>query len=96
MKFTRIEGKVNEILDCGDFFISYNPNPGMGISFFEGDNNSDETALVNLNDKKHKYRILNGDFREDYLEIAPKWDACLSFYEKMKEKHNSSWSTGRP
>lgn len=92
MKF--VSNGPNEILDAGDFYVSYNSNPGMGMSFFSSDSGGSETALVNRKDAKNKYRILNGDFRKEYLEAAPKgFQACLAVYEKNKKESGSSWST---
>ena len=84
----------NEVLEGDGFFISYHPTPGVGISFFESDDGSDETALVK-EDSDIKYRILNGDYRKEYEELIPQgFEACLAFYEKMCVEHDSSW-TGR-
>lgn len=85
----------NQVLRVSDrFYISYNPSPGGGISFFAGDDNSAETALcIKTSDNTH-FLVLNGDFRREY-EIAIKKGigACLKVYLKHKEKHNSSWTS---
>lgn len=79
----------NYILNGKGFFISYNSNPGGGISMFDGDYGSDETAIVT--DKG--YSILNGDFREEYEKLVPEGlDACIDFYKKHEED-KSSWSS---
>ena len=103
MKFQKNEHSRNYVLDGDGFFISYNPNPGvaifskslsgMEISFFTGDNNSDETALVK-EDSDIKYRVLNGDFRAEYEKLVSQgFEVCLAFYNKMKSEHNSSWTS---
>ncbi len=77
------------------FFISYNEDPCADFSALRADNGSDETALVDPSDSNHTYRILNGDYRENYLKLVPKGlEACIEFYDKHKGKNNSSWSTG--
>ncbi len=83
----------NSVLDGDGFFVSYNPSPGMGLSMFKGDGGSDETALVRPDDEKNKYRILNGDFRQEYEDLVDKgFNACLAIFEQNKECE-SSWST---
>lgn len=94
MKFEKNPHGTNEILEGDGFFISYNPRPWSGFSIFKSDNNSDETALVKEDDPDNKYRILNGDFRKEYKRLAPLgFKACLDFYNEIKTKHDSSWST---
>lgn len=109
MKWTRpeVEGlfgpSTNEILDGDGFYISYNETPGGGLSLFapdvcENDIPCNETALVEkLYESKEEdvliFRILNGDFREEYEEAFPKgFDACLAVYDEYKEDRASSWS----
>lgn len=88
-----IKQKHNYKLEGDGFFINYNPNPGAEIASFRGDNRSSETALVEKAEDRN-YRILNGDFRKEYEELAPKgFEACLEFYDKMAPKYNSTWST---
>ena len=87
-------GNGNEVLSGKGFFISYNSNPGEGLSMFQGDGGSDETALVNYNDPDNEYRILNGDFREEYQAIIDQgFEVCLELYNKFNDTHGSSWST---
>jgi len=85
----------NEVLDGEDFYVSYNSNPGADFLLFNGDNGSDETALIKPDDRGNKYRILNGDFRKGYEKLVPLgFQACLEFYEMMVERNfDSSWST---
>lgn len=76
----------NYVLDCGGFWISYNPDP----SLLGSDNGSDETALVH----DGRFYILNGDFRADYERLAPKGiQACLDFFRDKQEEFGSSWTT---
>jgi len=94
MKFEKNPGWSNEILEGDGFYISYNPNPGMGISLFDGDDHSDETALVKEDDTENRYRILNGDYRKEYEKLAPLgFEKCLKFYNKESIDNGSSWST---
>jgi|TARA_Y100000310_G_scaffold20001_2_gene19515 hypothetical protein len=72
-----------------EFAISYNSNPGSGLSLFDGDGGSDETALC----KGGKYYILNGDYRDEYEAIIDQgFDACFQFYQDHLDKR-SYWST---
>ena len=88
-----LPGSINELLYGEGFFISYNPKPGGNIPSFEADNRGDETALVVPGDKK-EYRILNGDFRKEYLELVPKGlEACIKFFDENEPEHGSSWTT---
>lgn len=71
MKFKKNKHGGNYVLDGDGFFISYNPNPGAGISSFAADNGGDETALcAGKKDSDIEYRILNGDFRAEYEELV--------------------------
>lgn len=96
-KFKQNPHGTNEILNGDDFYISYQANPSpLGISIFRSDNSSVETAIVDKNDPENQYRILNGDFRKDYVKLVPKGlKACVKFYDKMKADHKSSWSTNQ-
>lgn len=94
----------NEILERGNFFISYNPSTGGqdGSSIFTelgnalGGNLKDgeETALVLRNYGADKtFLILEGDFRKEYEEvIAGGYEACLDVYKRNIDKR-SNWST---
>jgi hypothetical protein len=87
---------MNEVIKRKGYFISYNPMPGRGISFWEGDNKSEETALAKETCKEcgTHYYILNGDFRKEYQKLISKgFNACLKFYNSKKAKYNSSWTT---
>ena len=87
----------NEVLDMGEFYISFNPHKEhiTGLSFFRPDTDRGETALVKEKDIENKiqFRILNGDFRKEYEELVSEgFTACLNFYNSKKEKYNSSWT----
>ena len=89
-------GGVNYLLEGDDpnFFISYNPNPGCGISIFGSDDESAETALVVRNKGSYRYFILNGDFRHEYEKVLDSGlAACMAVYDKNKAEHDSSWTT---
>ena len=89
----------NQILDAGNFYISYNGYPdnknflGELAALLSGDESMkdirEETALY---DGK-KWRILNGDFREEYEAAYPDWKNCLAVYRKHKAQPRSPWST---
>lgn len=67
------------------FWVSY--TQVSGFDFMDSDGGGDETALCDGKD----YFILNGDYREEYLKLAPKGlAACKKFYDKQDSK--SSWS----
>lgn len=89
----QISGAGNSILEGEDFYISYNPCPGMGLRMFMGDGGSDETALV-IEGEDKKFLILNGDYREEYEKLFPfGLEKCIEFYEKHKKESQSSWAT---
>ncbi len=89
----------NEVLDCGEFYISY--NPGLEIGLYDhilkelGRINPDnlgrpETALVHPDDNDRivgkRFLILYGDYREAYAAIADQGlDACVALFEKHLE-----------
>ena len=82
-------GMPNQILDCGNFYISYNdgsyPNP-LGPEPETG-----ETALIHKSE--HKYYILDGDWRETYKELSVSgYDACKAFFDSKRELFGSIWS----
>lgn len=107
MKF-KATGAGNSILEGDGFFISFllgSLQPpvveviGLFASLVSGDESytkkQDETALVTQVDGKRIFRILNGDFRNDYKGIASQGlDACIAFYESQRPDHGSIWSTG--
>ncbi len=79
----------NKVMRSKKFYVSYNPNPCAGMSFFAPDSGWDETALC----VDGSFKILNGDFRNEYEEAFPSLEKCLEVYEKHKESADSSWST---
>lgn len=80
----------NMVLEGDNFYISYNENPGGGISVFQNSNGSDETALC----KGDMFYILNGDFRAQYERLIAKgFDTCYDFYKKNKKKYGCEWSS---
>jgi len=81
----------NQILDCGDFYISFRANTSDFGSIFTGDDDgAGETALCS---NGGKYMILNGDFRKDYEKRVDKgFEECLKFYKSKKKKYSSVWS----
>jgi len=88
-------GRGNEILKVNDTcFVSFNKSPGMDISMWSADNNSSETAIVITIDGQKVYKILNGDFRSECLNIVNEGKGekeLLELYQKNQDKH-SSWS----
>lgn len=97
MKEFEPTGMGNEIIQVNEnCVVSFNSNPGMGISFFESDDGSSETAIV-IKGKygRNIYSILNGDYREECVKIindGGEEKELLEIYEKNKDKQ-SSWSS---
>jgi|SRR5882672_3979013 len=102
-----IPNGVNEILQCEDFFISYNPgtvrNPlddiGVMIGAMRVENlDRPETALVIKDSDKlsgQSHYILYGDYREAYATIAHRGlDACIAFF--MKHIEHIADTSNRP
>ena len=87
MLFVSVNGN-NEVLNCGKFYISFNQNPFGSGGIFSSDSGS-ETALC----YDGKYKILNGDFRKQYLNAAPDFNKCLAIYESNRDEFDSSWSS---
>jgi len=84
----QLTGMGNEILQGDGFHVSFNANPGSGISLFQSDAGSAETALC----AGGEFFILNGDFRKEYEAIVDQGlTACLDFF-KSKSELKSSWS----
>jgi len=74
----------NDVLAGEKFYISYNP--------FPCGSEDEETALYSQ--EKEIFYILDGDFRKEYEKLFNKgFGACKEFYDKMKSKHRSWWST---
>lgn len=93
LKWQSSPDQPNEILDCGGFYVSYNPNTFLRGKLFAGDGEDGrETALISPD---HRYYILNGDFREQYFALAPDgFDACFTFFKARNE--HSSWTSDDP
>ena len=84
-------GAGNYLLMRDGYCFSYNPSPWIGVPSFMSDHRGPETALI-VDGDKIKWRILNGDFREEYKKCKT-LSACLAFYESKKEDYQSSWSS---
>lgn len=91
----------NSILEGEEFLISFNLYTGDGHGEYTvlantlGADVEDgtETALV-IYTKPHKtYKILTGDFRDEYEKRHPSLEACLGFFDSMKKEHGNNWST---
>lgn len=55
-----------------------------------------ETALVRGPGLGAEYRILLGDWRQQYEALIPQgWEACLAFFEANRMLHGSPWTTSR-
>jgi hypothetical protein len=84
----------NEVLDVENgCYVSYNANPGMGISMWASDD-GEETAIVIRVNGERVFKILNGDFREKCLEIVNNGGGekeLLELYNKNSHR-KSSWS----
>jgi hypothetical protein len=94
LKFRKLKpDRPNEVLKLSKTaYLSYNPGRFLfGLAMFAGDDFSDETALVI--DKK--YYILNGDFREEYINAfkAGGVEACCNLYAERAEKFSSTWTS---
>lgn len=86
------------------FWVSYIPSskPSSDLSmlaFLLTDDqrcldDREETALITDEETYTRYRILMGDFRQDYLGIAAQGlAACIQFFDSQKEDYGSPWST---
>lgn len=102
-KFKRT-GAGNEILEGGDFYVSYRAVPGnnaisqltdlmhsmAGLETYNGA----ETALCNPTlGMINPYFILSGDFRQEYEAIIDQgWEACYAFWLSQWEDHSNPYS----
>lgn len=92
-------GGTNYVLDCGEFYLSYNPNTSGGPFEAIGDvllgakgKCAAETALV----KDGNFYILNGDHREAYSALIDGgYEECKRYYDQHKVKYQSRWSSDR-
>jgi hypothetical protein len=92
----------NLILENESIRISYNRTAGdtndllvsmiQRIGGANGDesNPQEETAFYDI--KKDIWRILKGDFRDEYEVAFPDYNKCLAVYEKHIDQR-SGWST---
>lgn len=82
-KWETLPGMPNEILDFGDWFISYNPDCNDILSILIGATGP-ETALIMRDSAKRFGRrslILKGDWRKQFEEAAVNGlDACVNLY----------------
>jgi len=88
-----VQNGVNEILDCGEFYISYNPsrviNPmdaiGVKVGVINEANVGRPETAIFVGDTS-KFFILYGDYREAYMAIAQQGlDACITLFMKHIE-----------
>lgn len=98
-KWKQSPAGTNSIMQVSDkCWISYNPmlSAPFGMSMLGSDDGMDETALCVGTGEGTRFYILNGDFREQYEELAEKGvDACMQFYRDNIKKA-SSWSDDLP
>ncbi len=79
----------NCVLSGKGFYVSYNPMPMLD---FAGTGGVSETALFK---EGEPWRILSGDFREEYSKLVPKgFKACVKSYEKNIDKRNGHSTDG--
>ena len=88
------KSNCNMVLEIeNDVYVSYTSCKFLDFPSWGSDNGSDETTLVD-NREDRKYYILNGDFRKEYERVFDKgFNACKEFYDSMKDKHQSTWSS---
>lgn len=89
----------NYILRLDDnHYISYNPNTssdylGAMLDGLIGEG-GEETALVDSTDENHKFRILRGNWCDDYERLIPMgFEACVDFFYTKKNQYGGQWST---
>jgi hypothetical protein len=89
-EFTQNPHGSNQLMKVDDsLYVSFNSRPGGDLSFFGGDSDEPETALV----IDGKYFILNGDFREEYRKAAEGGiEAMMAVFTSNPDKH-STWTT---
>jgi hypothetical protein len=93
---------MNMVLENEHFRVSYNPVAGAALGSSMGAfaqavggtlngeiQPQEETALYDGS----TWRILLGDFRDEYQKAWPDWNECLAVYESHKAQHRSKWST---
>lgn len=96
-----IKNDRNSILEGDGFYISYNMATQQGLgpiftdmaSMLGGEEDGEETALVIETKPRRTYKILTGDFRDEYEKLHPSLEACLEFFDSQKKEHGNNWST---
>lgn len=91
----------NYLLNGDGFYISYNPDTANShtltdlANMFGGDvKDGEETALVHKENGKRVYRILTGDFRDEYEKLYTKgFKACYDFFKSKQKEYGNNWST---
>lgn len=95
----------NKVLQRKDFYISYNPNTGIGdgsgLSLliatigesFGLDRGTEETALCFKGKTRNVFLILLGDFRKEYEACGESLEEAKKVFEKYKPAHYGNWST---
>jgi len=79
----------NEILDCGEFYISVSNTANLLGG--RGDGDGIETALITL-DEPRRFYILNGDHSLAYEKLVGEgFAACKAYFDAHPEL-KSSWS----
>lgn len=82
-------GPWNWVRHGKDFYLSF-ANTGLGPSFWKGDGDGIETALVAPDGT---FYILNGDYRKQYDKLFKQgYKACKRFYDQQSAHADSSWS----
>lgn len=105
IKWKKIEGHNNEVLQGDNFYISYNPSTGtelmagtftsvansLGSILGKSFKDGEETALK---DSSGQWYILQGDYRKEYEKVFSKGEkACISVFRKYEKVARSEWST---
>ena len=106
MGFISQPGWRSELLEGDGFSVSYLPTQsestiicGLLLQSIGGGGpelceETDETALIHIEEGKKIYRILKGDFRKDYEAIVDQgFQACFDFFNSKRKEHGSPWST---
>lgn len=79
-------------------YISYNPDTRSShfdalLDSFIGES-AEETALVDLTNAQHEFRILLGDWRDDYEKLLNQgFEAMVDFFMEKRQQHGGQWST---
>lgn len=95
----RINGP-NSVLSADDYYISYNmatgadhnPFTALGNILGEDLEDGEETALV-IRGEPTIFKILSGNFRNEYEKLYPDLKASIKFFDSKKKQHGNNWST---